>query len=204
MVYAAEDDPLCYPGTTVLRNLLDIEVQAELDEAEVALFLMRADEPLPAGDLDVAHYLSIHRHLFQDIYAWAGRIRTIRIGKGGNWFCYPEHIEKALGKAFDDYGDPEEVAALPREEFAARTAHLIAEINAVHPFREGNGRTQLAFLTLLAVNAGYEVNDDALDPERVLAAMIRSFDKSDDALIALVLNYLGSSSSSGNLGDRPT
>ena len=82
MVYTAEADPLCYPGTTVLRNLLDIENQDELDEAEVALFLIRANEPLPSGNLDVAHYFALHYHLFQDVYAWAGQPRTIRIGKG--------------------------------------------------------------------------------------------------------------------------
>ena len=190
MVYAAKHDPLCYPGTTVLRNLLDIEDQADLDEAEVALFLMRTNEPLPGGDLDVAHYLAIHRHLFQDVYAWAGEIRTIRIGKAGNWFCYPEHIQAELARTFKEYGDSDAAAALPREAFAAKTAHLLAEINAVHPFRDGNGRTQLAFLTLLATNAGYAVNDDALDPDHVMGAMIESFSGSEVPLTKLVLAYL--------------
>ncbi|WP_192250790.1 hypothetical protein [Mesorhizobium caraganae] len=65
MVYAAEADPLCYPGTTVLRNKLDIRDQDELDEAELAFFLMRADETIPSGALDYAHYRAIHHHLFQ-------------------------------------------------------------------------------------------------------------------------------------------
>lgn len=190
MVYAAEDDPLCYPGTTVLRNLLDITDPEELDEAELGLFLIRAEEALPAGKLDVAHYLNLHRHLFQDVYAWAGQIRTIRIGKGGNWFCYPEYIEGYLAQAFAAYGDPDLVAELPAEEWARRTAHLLAEINAAHPFREGNGRTQLAFLTLLAANAGYVVNDEVLAPERVMAAMIESFAGGEEPLAALVLQYI--------------
>lgn len=190
MIYTAEADPSCYPGTTVLRNLLDIEDQAELDEAEVALFLIRANEPLPAGNLDVTHYLSVHHHLFQDVYAWAGQIRSIRIGKGNTWFCYPEHIASWLEQAFRDYGDPDLVAELPIDEFAAKTAHLLAEINAAHPFREGNGRTQLSFLTLLAANAGYELNDDVLKPERVLAAMIESFAGSEEPLAALIRSYL--------------
>lgn len=103
MSYTAETDPLCYPGTTVLRNLLDLRKQDLLDEAQVALSLMRLREPLPEGQFDVAHYLSIHRHLFQDVYAWAGEIRTIRIGKGGVWFCYPEHIETSLTRTFEEF-----------------------------------------------------------------------------------------------------
>ena len=192
MVYTAQSDPLCYPGTTVLRNLLDLRDQAALAEAEVALFLLRADEPFPSGNLDPTHYCALHHHLFQDVYAWAGQLRAIRIGKGGNWFAYPEYIAASLNKAFDDYGDPDTVAALPVEEFAARTAHLLAEINAVHPFREGNGRTQLAFLTLLVVNAGYTVDDEVLEPARVIGAMIESFVGSEAPLTGLVLDYTSS------------
>lgn len=190
MLYSAADDPLWVPGTTVLRNLLDITDQETLDEAELALFLIRADEPLPAGRLDVAHYLSIHRHLFQDVYEWAGEIRAIRVGKAGNWFCYPEYIQGELSRAFREYGDPDAVAELPPAEFARCTAHLLAEINAVHPFREGNGRTQLTFLTLLAANAGYAVNDGVLDPAEVLSAMIESFGGSEDRLAALILAFI--------------
>ncbi|WP_348642746.1 Fic family protein [Mesorhizobium sp. B2-4-15] len=150
MVYAAESDPLCYPGTTVLINLLDMRDQAELEEVELALFLTRADEPLPAGELDYPHYLSLHRHLFQDVYAWAGQVRTIRIGKGGNWFCYPEHIASEMGRVFHELGNPDHLADFNTTDFAKHLAHVIAELNAVHPFREGNGRTQLAFLAMLA------------------------------------------------------
>ncbi|MHC1551257.1 hypothetical protein [Phyllobacterium sp. K27] len=84
MVYTAESDPLCYPGTTVLCNKLGLQNQDDLDEAELALFLIRADEDFPYGRLDYPHYMALHHHLFQDVYEWAGQPRTIRIGKGGN------------------------------------------------------------------------------------------------------------------------
>lgn len=155
MVYAAESDPLCYPGTTVLINLLDIRDQSELDEVELALFLTRADEPLPAGELDYPHYCGLHRHLFQDVYAWAGRPRTIRIGKGGNWFCYPEHIATEMARVFGELGNTDRLPDLDSVGFAGHAAHIVAEINAVHPFREGNGRTQLTFLAMLAEHAGF-------------------------------------------------
>lgn len=88
MLYDAEQDPLCYPGTSVLINAADLRDQADLDEFEFAMFLARSTEPLPEGALDYAHYCAIHRHLFRDVYARAGTSRAIRIGKGDNWFCF--------------------------------------------------------------------------------------------------------------------
>ncbi|MER9329684.1 Fic family protein [Mesorhizobium sp. M0488] len=186
MVYAAEFDPLCYPGTSVLINLLDIRDQAKLDEVELALFLTRADEPLPAGELDFQHYLSLHRHLFQDVYAWAGQVRSIRIGKGGSWFCYPEHIASEMARVFRELGNPDRLADLESTRFASLVAHVVAEINAVHPFREGNGRTQLTFLAMLAEHAGFTFNADILDRDRVIQAMIDSFSGSEAPLQALI------------------
>ena len=100
-MYEVDDDTYCYPGTTVLRNLLDLTTQAELDAFEAEITLQRSTEPLPAGKLDDKHYRAIHRHLFQDVYEWAGKSRSVRISKGGNPFCYPEYIEWQLKKAFD-------------------------------------------------------------------------------------------------------
>ncbi|WP_315860306.1 hypothetical protein [Rhizobium leguminosarum] len=95
MVYTAESDPLCYPGTTVLRNKLDLTDQSELDEFETTMFVLRSEELWPEGYLDVTHYLALHHHLFQDVYDWAGEICTIRIGKGGNWLLPGIHRERA-------------------------------------------------------------------------------------------------------------
>ena len=99
-MYAAEEDPYCYPGTTVLRNVFDIRDAVVLEQLELELTIARADEPLPHGALDRAHYCAIHRHFFQDIYPWAGQVRTVRISKGSSHFCYPEYIEAQL-QAFD-------------------------------------------------------------------------------------------------------
>ena len=175
MVYVSEIDPLCYAGTTVLKNLADLTDQDELNEFEFAMYLSRAEEPLPVGDLGYDHYRQIHHHLFQDVYAWAGQQRTIRTGKGGNWFCYPEHLTREMHRAFS----PDLIGAILEattvEDFAERAAALLAEINAGHPFWEGNGRTQLAYLALLAATAGRGFNQDMLDPDRVISAMIASF-----------------------------
>lgn len=175
MVYTAEADPSCYPGTTVLKNRAGLTSQEELDEFELAMTLLRSEEAWPAGDLDKRHYLRLHHHLFQDVYDWAGEIRTVRIGKAGHWFCYPEYIERELERVFgtllplamDHEGD---IA-----RFRMGCALFLAELNAIHPFRDGNGRTQMAFIALLAQRAGFRFDDDALHPEAVMEAMIASF-----------------------------
>ena len=175
MVYAADNDPLCYPGTSVLINLAELTDQTELDDFEFSMYLTRAEEPVPDGDLGYRHYRAIHHHLFQDVYAWAGEPRTIRTGKAGNWFCYPENLEREMARTFALVSTHHLLGKLSKPAFAVGAADLLAEINAGHPFREGNGRTQLAYLKLVIATAGYAFNDEALDPVRVMDAMIASF-----------------------------
>jgi cell filamentation protein len=190
LAYTAEPDPLCYPGTTVLKNLLDIEDPDLLAEAGLALFLTRADEPFPAGEFDAKHYFNLHRHLFQDVYEWAGEIRTIRIGKDGNWFCYPEYIESELQRIFAEFGDRGALGQMTASGFATHVGHFLAEMNAVHPFREGNGRTQLAFLAMLAEHAGFSFDERKLDRRRVMQAMIESFSGNEGPLISLIQDII--------------
>lgn len=92
-MYDAIDDPYTYENSTVLINNLDLREQAELNAFEAEISSARADEPLPQGGLDFEHYKAIHHHLFQDVYEWAGKPRTVRIFKAGNPFCFPENIE---------------------------------------------------------------------------------------------------------------
>jgi cell filamentation protein len=174
--YDAVDDPLCYPGTSVLRNKAGLTDQEDLDQFEQLMFESRAEEPLPDGQLDYAHYRAIHAHFFQDIYDWAGEQRRIRTAKGGNWFCFPEHIEREAGKLFADLAAEDHLRGLrDPDAFAARAAHYVGELNAIHPFREGNGRCQLALLSLLMEEAGFPMDEDPLDPARFMAAMVASF-----------------------------
>lgn len=100
--YNAVEDPLCYPGTQVLRNKADIQDQDELDQFEQLMFESRAEERLPEGALDFTHYLALHHHYFQDVYDWAGDVRGIRTGKGSNWFCYPEYIVTQAEQLFGE------------------------------------------------------------------------------------------------------
>ncbi len=186
MVYGSSRDPYCYPGTSVLRNKAGIDYADVLSHYEAAHVRSRAEEPWPPGKLDKPHYYALHRHLFQDVYAWAGKARTIRIAKGGSSFCYPDYIDGQLDRLFADLRQKRHLVGLPLDDFAREAAHVIAEVNAVHPFREGNGRTQLAFLRLLCLNAGWRFDASVLERERVIGAMIESFGGKPDPLAALV------------------
>ena len=149
MTYEAEQDPLCYPSSTVLRNKEGITDQADLDEFEFLMVLTRGAEPLPDGALDYAHYRAIHRHLFQDVYDWAGEPRTIRIAKGGNWFCYPENLERHMAQTFGALAAKGHLVGLGQADFAREAAYFLAELNAGHPFREGMVAPSSSFLSCL-------------------------------------------------------
>ena len=88
-------------GSNQSRRVRD---QAELDAFETLITAQRAEEPLPRGRLGYAHYRAIHRHLFQDVFSWAGKLRSIRIAKGGNMFCYPEQIDREMRQLFAELG----------------------------------------------------------------------------------------------------
>src|SRR3989344_2859600 len=181
-MYDAVIDLYCYEGTTVLKNIPGIRSQDALNEFEAAMTTQRSDEPLPHGDLDTAHYCAIHHHLFQDVYTWAGKFRTVRISKRGSAFCYPEHIAQQMQTLFDDLKSQNYFQGLSADKFAASAAHFLATLNAIHPFREGNGRAQTSFLLLLADHAGYPLNLDKLIPGHFMEAMIASFEKDEERL----------------------
>ncbi len=175
-MYEVENDTIyCYPGADVLKNKLDIKDAAELAAFEAEISNQRAQEPIPKGNLDYAHYCALHKHLFQDVYDWAGEPRKIRIGKGGSWFCFPENIDAEMTKLFASLAGQNNFAGLNKAEFAKRAAHFLAELNAIHPFREGNGRAQLSFLGIIAEAAGHSLDFEKLEPDKILSSIIASF-----------------------------
>ncbi len=163
------DDPYVYPGTNVLRNRLDIRQAADLTERETTLSVIRIAQLelrfIPGG-YDLAHLQAANRYIFGDIYPWAGELRTVRIAKEGDLFALPEHIGPYLTTLFTDLAREDFLHGLDREQFAKRLTYYYAEINAIHPFREGNGRTQRAFLGQIAKAAGYPIAWARLDPQR--------------------------------------
>jgi cell filamentation protein len=190
-MYEVENDTIyCYPGTNVLNNKLNIKGAAELANFEAEISNQRALEPIPEGDLDYAHYCTLHRHLFQDVYDWAGEPRKIRIGKGGNWFCFPENIEAEMTKLFASLTTQNNFAGLSKAAFAKNAAHFLAELNAIHPFREGNGRTQLSFLGIIGEQAGHPLDFEKLEPTKVLNAIIESFAGDEENLRVVITDLI--------------
>lgn len=169
-------------GTTVLRNLAGLDDEEQLAELEAGYVTLRSQERLPSGRLSVSHYLTIHRHLFQDIYDWAGRPRTVRIFKGGNAFCYPENIHRELKGLFGRLREREHFRGLESAAFVREAAAFISHLNAIHPFREGNGRSQNIFLAVLAERAGHSLHFERMDPDAFLHAMVLSFSGQLDEL----------------------
>jgi cell filamentation protein len=185
-MYESGPDPYCYPGTSILKNRLGLRDQAQLDAFETLITAQRSEEPLPRGKLGYAHYRAIHRHLFQDVFVWAGKPRTVRIAKGNSMFCYPEHIDGEMRKLFTRLRADGFLQGQTPDAFAWSAAHFLAELNAIHPFREGNGRTQLSYLTLLAARAGHPLALERMDPAAMLAAMVASFQNDETFLERLI------------------
>jgi cell filamentation protein len=186
-MYEAENDPYCYRGSTVLKNVPGIHDQLGLERFEAVAVLERALQPLPRGRLSVSHYRAIHRHLFQDVYRWSGQFRTVRVAKGDSMFCYPEHIPGEMRQLFARLADSDCFSRLNANGFASSAAHFLAELNAIHPFREGNGRCQNTFLALLGARAGHSLVLSRLDQEGFLAAMIESFAGREEPLAEQLL-----------------
>ena len=173
--YDLFDDPYCYKGTFVLKNRASIRDAAILEAFELEMTALRAEVPLPAGLFTPAHYRRVHYHLFQDVYRWAGRYRTVRTAKAGNWFCYPEHIASNMNRLFKKIALPTLKPGASAADFLDAAADFLAELNAIHPFREGNGRSQLAFMYLLGRRAGHPLNLQRIDRETFMPAIIASF-----------------------------
>lgn len=182
--YAAVEDPYCYPNTTILKNLRNLTTQSALTRFETAITAQRFDEPLPNGRLSPAHFRAIHRHLFQDVYVWAGRYRTVQISRLGSMFCYPENIAAQIKQLFTKLKNDRYLRHLSKESFARKATLFLSDLNAIHAFRDGNGRTQLAFMALVATKAGHPLDFEALQPDDFLDAMIRSFQGNDERLLS--------------------
>ncbi|WP_349627020.1 Fic family protein [Bradyrhizobium sp. Y36] len=104
------------------------------------------------------------------------------MSKQGSPFCFPEHIGAQATKLFEELKSNRFFEGLPVTEFAAKSAHFLSELNAIHAFREGNGRSQLSFFAMLAEHAGHPLDLERLNPD----AMIASFD-GDETDLALII-----------------
>ncbi len=178
-----DSDPYLYPGTDVLKNVPDLRDAEQLAAFEALNTAARAYELLQnpiAGEFDIAHLKAIHQHIFQDVFTWAGELRTTLLGKAeylGHppaWFTPPHLLEHEAERIFASLYRADLLRGLARVEFARQSAQLLAEVNRLHPFREGNGRTQRLFVDVLARQAGHELHFDVVSRERMVRASIEA------------------------------
>jgi cell filamentation protein len=188
----SDSDPYLDPASGVLRNRLSITGNALLEQAEAAFVATRSYELSRSpqqGCFDLAHR-AIHRRLFSDLYDWAGELRTIDISKGGNLFAHHAHLESAAAPIFDRLAKEHFLDGLGPAAFSERAAYYLGEMNALHPFREGNGRAQREFISHLAHARGYYIAWEQINRADMLDAAIQSFNGNLAKLTRLIRENL--------------
>jgi cell filamentation protein len=167
----------CYPNSDVLINKLNIRNSDILFEAERKLTMLRIsdliDTPIK-GEFDLKHLQAIHKYIFQDIYDWAGEIRTVDIAKQ-NMFCKVQYINGQASIIFENLKKENFLIDLKRDEIVNRLSYYFSEINALHPFREGNGRSQREFIRELAFSCNYRIDFRKVDKNLMSEASKDSF-----------------------------
>jgi cell filamentation protein len=181
-----KDDPYVYPGTNILRNRFEITDPAMLDKVERSYVIQRSRRNIPSGSFDLSHLRAIHRHLFQDVYDWAGELRTVEISKGGSLFQFRQYIPTGMADVHRRLTRAGFLKGLPASEFAREAGVIVGDINYIHPFREGNGRTQAQYLQQLAEQAGHRMDLRRIDPAKWIDASKASH-ATDYALMAEVV-----------------
>ena len=195
-LYAAGTDPYCYPGSSVLRNRFDIHDGRLLADVEALYSQQRLAElysthPV-AGRFGLTHLSRIHRFIFQDVYPWAGKLRTVRIHKGQTTFAYPENLRSEADRIFAKLRQERLLQELPQPVLLDRLSWYIGELNVLHPFREGNGRALRAFFRELLLRQGLWLRFEKLDPDGWLQASIAAYAGDLSKMKALLSRILDS------------
>ncbi len=177
------------PETGVLKNRLGIILESELEKAEADFAGARSYELVQKpikGSFDLNHLKAIHKYLFQDLYEWAGECREIDITKGGSSFARFMFIQSAAKAVFDELAKEKYLSGIGKADFCARAAHYLGEINALHPFREGNGRAQREFISQLAYKNRYYIEWKNISQDEMVQASIESFKGNTSKFVAMI------------------
>ena len=182
-----QDKQYCYPGSEVLINKLGITNETELEAAEIELSQVRIEQfQANFDDISLAALCAIHLFLFQDIYLWAGQLRTVDISKGNTRFANISRIEPEANKLFQQLAQENYLQDLPRSQFIHRLAHYYSELNVIHPFRDGNGRSQRILFEVICINAGYEIRWNPIERTEWIEANIAAYSLQTEKLEALL------------------
>ena len=178
-VYTTTQSIYCYPDSNVLKNKLNIRDNKLLKTAEEEITLIKQMELLKnpiKGNFSKAHLMNIHKFIFEDIYLFAGKIRREQISKADTMFYPPNLIDRELDKVFAKIKEKNMIKETDEEKVFDNLAYVMAELNIIHPFREGNGRSIREFIRLMAKRMGYNLNWGNVDKEELLEASILSVD----------------------------
>ncbi|MNK88464.1 Adenosine monophosphate-protein transferase VbhT [compost metagenome] len=192
-VDANAKDQYLDPDSGVLRNRLGITDQAELDKVEATFAAVRAYELAVSpvrGDFDLAHLQGIHRRLFGDVYDWAGTIRTVDISKGTTRFASHQQIARYATQITVPLARDQRLQGLSPVRFSSRAGHYLGELNVLHPFREGNGRSIREFIGQLAHDAGYGIDWQGIDRAEMTRASIEAYEGDSSRMGSLILSGL--------------
>ncbi|HIU52104.1 MAG TPA: Fic family protein [Candidatus Merdicola faecigallinarum] len=176
-LYEARNSIYCYPNSNVLVNKLNIMNNSDLLKYENKMVLVKLYDLRQqgiTGEFDINHFVSIHKYLFDEIYPFAGLFRNENIAKDNFRFAEWEFIEPELRKILNELKGENFLKGLTKETFSERLAYYMAELNVLHPFREGNGRATREFIRQLALYNGYYFNLAKIDPKEMLNASIES------------------------------
>jgi cell filamentation protein len=177
------DTTYCYPPDfAVLINKFDIRDADALERAERLLTAARVNEGTPSGDFSQKHIQAIHRHIFQDVYAWAGELRSVNISKGGSSFMPHDRLPQGLHHVERSIKSGKYGQGMDHDQFGDFASKVISDLNYAHPFREGNGRTQMQVLSQLTDRAGFELATERINRDVWITASRVSHSGSDELL----------------------
>ncbi|MBR1918610.1 MAG: Fic family protein [Spirochaetales bacterium] len=183
---AVYDELDTYPDSKCLVNYFNIREKKQLIDVELFFVCARMAELL-AEPLDMnfsfSYLQTIHERLFGDIYPSAGMIRRVAVSKSRD-FCLPQYLDEQIADIFKRLSEQHYLQDIDdREDFINELAFYMGELEALHPFRDGNGRAIRFFFVCLVKRAGYFFNWDEADPDRMLEASIASIDGDYQPLI---------------------
>ena len=167
----------CYPDTTVLVNKLNLHTQEQLTQAEALLVTScsaKLEKTLAFEDVDFDYYKNLHKQMFGDLYDWAGTVRSVNISKKGTVFCDCKEVEQLGILKLKRLKKLKYLKDLPTESFLDELTELYNDLNYLHPFREGNGRTLRLFVTLLVRNTDRDISWNNCDSDLLTIATIKA------------------------------
>jgi cell filamentation protein len=176
----------------VLKNLANIQEEQALLLYESLKVSKRIEElfVIPIKITNSESLLEIHQCLFQDVYEWAGKIRTVNISKDGKPFFEGERFQTGFQYINSLILEFSKIPNNERSNIAEKLAEILDNINFLHPFREGNGRTQREFIRTLALQKGFSLNLNPPNNKNIYDRYMRGTIESDLKLLADLIQEL--------------